>query len=296
MGLYGQKQYRPKMNREKLKQITGEEITGMFSVSGGCIADSKIITTKSGRKFFLKQGFSNGMFAKEANGLKELAGAGEIRTPKIIDFGNDYLLLEYIDQSPPKTGFFEEFGKQLAMLHKHSSDKFGFFENNFIGKTPQKNQPSPDEAENWPKFYWNNRLIYQLRLTEKNGYADKEIIRLFSKLEEAYDLIIKKSDEPPSLIHGDLWGGNYMSNESGAPVLIDPAVYYGHREAELAMTKLFGGFSASFYKSYNEIWPLKEGSERREPLYFLYHIMNHLNLFGTDYYSQTISLLKKLTK
>jgi fructosamine-3-kinase len=284
------------MNRDKLKQITGEELTGMFSVGGGCIADSQIITTKSGRKFFLKRGFSNGMFAKEANGLKELALAATIRTPKVIDVEDNFLLLEHIEQSPPKAGFFEEFGKQLAMLHKHSSDKFGFYEDNFIGATAQKNRPSQEEAKNWPKFYWNKRLMYQLRLTEKNGYADKQIIQLFSKLERVYNSIIEGSEEPPSLIHGDLWSGNYMSDESGAPVLIDPAVYYGHREAELAMTKLFGGFSAAFYESYNETWKLKKGFERREPLYSLYHIMNHLNLFGSGYYSQTVSLLQKLTK
>lgn len=282
------------MNRKKLEEIIGEKLSGMSSVGGGCIANSQVITTQSGKKYFLKQGFSNGMFQNEANGLKELAKPKAIRVPEVIDIGEDYLILEHIEQGPRKAGFFEEFGRSFAVMHKFSSDQFGFFEDNFIGSTPQKNIPSPEEANNWAKFYWNKRLAFQLKLAEENGYADQKMVQLFSRLEKIYESIIEGSEEPPALMHGDLWGGNYMSDQNGNPVLIDPAVYYGHREADLAMTKLFGGFSNAFYRAYNETWPLKDGADKREPLYLLYHVMNHLNLFGTGYYGQAISLLEKL--
>jgi protein-ribulosamine 3-kinase len=282
------------MNNDKLAKILGEELAGMSSVGGGCIADSQIVSTRSGKKHFLKQGFSNGMFEKEAHGLQELARPGVIRIPKVINIGEDYLLLEHIDSGSRKKDFFEDFGRQFALLHKYSSDKFGFFEDNFIGSTPQKNVASEEEASHWPAFYWNNRLLFQFRLAEENGYAHQELSSLFSKLENQLEKILAGSEEPPALLHGDLWGGNYMADDSGNPVLIDPAVYYGHREADLAMTKLFGGFSGDFYRAYQETYPLKPGADKREPVYLLYHVLNHLNLFGTGYYGQAIQLLRQL--
>lgn len=284
------------MDRDKLEQLIGEKLTGESSVGGGCIADSRIISTETGQKYFLKQGFSNGMFLSEANGLRELDRAKAIRVPKVIDAGEDYLIMEHIGQGPRKAGFFQEFGQQFARLHQFAGSEFGFYEDNFIGSTPQKNIPSGEEARDWGKFYWNKRLMFQFRLAEENGYADKQLRRLFQSLENEYDKILEGSAEPPALLHGDLWGGNYMSDENGDPVLIDPAVYYGHREADLAMTKLFGGFTSEFYKAYHETYPLNEGLEKREPLYLLYHVLNHMNLFGAGYYSQSIRLLEKLTK
>lgn len=284
------------MDSEKLENILNEELAGQSSVGGGCIADSNIITTKSGNKYFLKQGFSNGMFENEANGLKELSLAKAIKVPEVIAVGSDYLVLEHIEQGPREHNFFEYFGQQFALLHQYSSDSFGFYEDNFIGSTPQKNKAEDNEAKSWADFYWNKRLMFQLNLAEKNGHADKKMRKLFADLENKYPLILEGSEEPPALLHGDLWSGNYMSDESGNPVLIDPAVYYGHREADLAMTKLFGGFSNAFYEAYNRTWPLKEGFEKREPLYLLYHVLNHLNLFGSGYYSQSIRLLENLVR
>jgi len=283
------------MDYKKIEQIIGEKIKGESSVGGGCIADSRILTSEEGNKYFLKQGFSNGMFMNEANGLRELARPKAIRVPVVIDAGEDYIIMEHIAQGPRKSGFFREFGEQFARMHRFTGSEFGFFEDNFIGSTPQKNIPDKEEAHDWAKFYWNKRLMYQLELAEENGYSDKKLRLLFRKLEAVYDKLLEGSEEPPTLMHGDLWGGNYMSDESGNPVLIDPAVYYGHREADLAMTKLFGGFSAEFYKAYNQTYPLKPGAEKREPLYLLYHVMNHLNLFGAGYYSQAIRLLEKIT-
>jgi protein-ribulosamine 3-kinase len=282
------------MDKDKLAKILGEQPVSMSSVGGGCIADSQVISTRSGKKYFLKQGFSNGMFKKEAHGLQELAHPAVIKIPKVISIGDDYLLLEHIDNGNRQENFFKDFGRQFALLHKYSSDKFGFFEDNFIGSTPQKNLTSDKEASHWPTFYWNKRLLYQFRLAEKNGYANQELSTLFSKLENDLEKILDGSKEPPALLHGDLWGGNYMADRSGNPVLIDPAVYYGHREADLAMTKLFGGFSEAFYSAYQESYPLKPGAEKREPVYLLYHVLNHLNLFGAGYFGQAIQLLKQL--
>ena len=283
------------MDKQKIEEIIGEKLSGESSVGGGCIADSRILTGESGQKYFLKQGFSNGMFKNEANGLKELSLANAIRVPEVMDAGDDYIIMEHIPQGAKKRGFFNEFGKQFARLHQFTADEFGFYEDNFIGATPQKNIPSGDEATNWATFYWNKRLMYQLNLAEQNGYADKQMKALFHKLEAVYNDLLAGSEEPPAVLHGDLWGGNYMADDNGDPVLIDPAVYYGHREADLAMTKLFGGFSPEFYQAYEETYPLKPGAEKREPLYLLYHVMNHLNLFGAGYHSQTIRLLEKLT-
>ncbi|WP_291861614.1 fructosamine kinase family protein [Marinilabilia sp.] len=282
------------MNKDKLAAILGEEPVGMSSVGGGCIADSQIISTRSGKKIFLKQGFCNGMFEKEAHGLQELTMPGVIRIPEVIDKGDDYLVLEYIEVGTRKKDFFEDFGHRFAKLHQYSAHKFGFFEDNFIGSTPQKNTASDVEAADWPLFFWNNRLLFQFRLAEKNGYADKQLTSLISKLETRLEDILENSEEPPALLHGDLWSGNYMTDASGNPVLIDPAVYYGHREADLAMTKLFGGFSKNFYDAYNETYPLKPGVEKREPVYLLYHVLNHMNIFGSAYYGQAVQLLKQL--
>jgi len=283
------------MDHKKIEQIIGEKLKGESSVGGGCIADSRILTTEAGNRYFLKQGFSNGMFMNEANGLRELARPKAIRVPVVVDAGEDYIIMEHIAEGPRKSKFFKDFGEQFARMHQFTESEFGFFEDNFIGSTPQKNIPRKEEADDWGKFYWNKRLMYQLKLAEENGYADKKMRQLFHKLEETYDELLAGSEEPPTLMHGDLWAGNYMADESGNPVLIDPAVYYGHREADLAMTKLFGGFSAEFYEAYKQTYPLKPGAEKREPLYLLYHVMNHLNLFGAGYYSQSIRLLEKLT-
>jgi fructosamine-3-kinase len=148
------------------------------------------------------------------------------------------------------------------------------------------------EALNWTEFYFNKRLLYQYNLAEKNGYAGEELQRAFSQLENKIYLVLKDSNAIPSLLHGDLWSGNYITDETGNACLIDPAVYYGHREADLAMTKLFGGFDNRFYSAYNEEYPLDNGYEFRENIYKLYHVLNHLNLFGTAYYQQALSLIK----
>lgn len=270
-----------------------DRITGKSAVGGGCISNAEKLIMQSGRLYFLKSGSTNGMFQKEANGLRELAKAGAIRVPEVILADHDFILMEFITSGMRKAGFFESFGRQFARLHRNSSEKFGFYEDNFIGATPQMNIPNDSEAVNWAAFYFNKRLLYQYQLAEKNGYTTEKLKKGFLLLEAKIEFILRGSEEKSSLLHGDLWGGNYLSDEIGNSVLIDPAVYYGHREADLAMTRLFGGFSSEFYEAYHEEFPLTEGSGFREDIYMLYHVMNHLNLFGRGYYFQAERLLWK---
>ncbi len=272
---------------QKLAEIIGESIVDKSSVGGGCIADSKIVKTQSGKSYFLKRGFSNGMFLSEANGLRELAKASVIRIPNVIGVGDDFLLLECISSGIKKRDFFESFGEKLALMHKFSQQEYGFYEDNFIGSSVQKN----DYSLSWSEFYLTNRLLFQYKLLEKSNSLTPELKSKFKLLEKKVPDILDSVHEPAVLLHGDLWGGNFMVDEEGEPVLIDPAVYYGHRETDLAMTKLFGGFSPAFYAAYNQTNPLVEGYSYRENLYLLYHVMNHLNLFGSGYYRQTIALM-----
>ena len=273
-----------------IEENIGEKIISDRSVDGGCIADARIIQTESGKKYFLKSyGSNSSILLNEANGLKELAKADAVRIPKVIFCEETFLLLEHIEGGNKKSNFSEEFGRQFAQMHKYTGEQFGFYENNFIGSNPQINLPA---KKDWTEFFWENRLLYQFKLAERNGYVNTEFRSAFEKFEKAVPKLISGSEEEPALLHGDLWSGNYMVDENGAAVLIDPAVYYGHREADLAMTKLFGGFDSAFYSAYNEEFPLPDGYETRVDLYKLYHVMNHLNLFGTGYYSQTISIIK----
>lgn len=275
---------------EKLKT----KIKSFSSLSGGCISNSYKITTTKGSIFFLKYNSTSSlnMFTKEANGLNELTKANAIRTPKVLSFSEDFILLEFILSGNKRKSFFEEFGRSFAEMHKFTNDAYGFYEHNYIGSNPQLNIPDENEKISWVNFFFNKRILYQFQLAEKLGNSTSELTKSISKLEEKVEEIIGSSYEKPSLLHGDLWGGNFMVDEQGSAVLIDPAVYYGNREADLGMTKLFGGFSSAFYKSYNEVFPLKDGYEYRENIYKLYHVLNHLNLFGGGYYSQAISLIK----
>jgi len=279
--------------RNKIEEKSGTKIKSVSSVSGGCISSAYRITDENGNNYFLKCNPSpKDLFIKESNGLTELKKADVIRVPEVIDSNEEFLLTEFIASGSRSKNFFENFGRSFAQLHKYTGKKFGFYENNYIGSNPQLNIPIKSEENDWVAFYFNKRILFQFKLAEKNGYAKKELIEGISFLEKNIHKIIGDSLEPPSLLHGDLWSGNYIIDENGNACLIDPAVYYGNREADLAMTKLFGGFSNEFYISYNDSYPLKEGYEYRENLYKLYHVLNHLNIFGTSYYSHVISLIK----
>lgn len=270
----------------------GEKIISANSIGGGCIADSRKLISQSGKKYFLKSYGSEAILQNEANGLKELAKAEALRIPSVIMIDESFLLLEFIATGKRRKDFSEYFGVQFAKMHRFTSDKFGFYENNYIGSNPQKNTP---QKNSWVEFYWENRLLFQLKLAEKKGYASSELVGGMQKLEKRLESILSADNEPPCILHGDLWGGNYMVDEKGEPVLIDPAVYYGHREADLGMTALFGGFDSRFYDAYKEAYPLADGWKDRIDLYKLYHVLNHLNLFGSGYYSQALTIIKKYT-
>lgn len=286
------------MNTNQIREIIenhfGSRIVSSHVTSGGCISDSSIICMNSGEKYFLKINRHNpgDMFLKEANGLIEIAKTNSIRVPHVMLVGDDFILLECVEGKSRREDFFEEFGIKFAQMHKFENNAYGFFEDNYIGSTIQHNIPAESEKTEWTKFYFNKRLLFQIKLAERNGYVDSTFRKYFNLLEAKIEAIIDSGDEKPCLLHGDLWGGNFISDENGKACVIDPAVYYGNREADLAMTKLFGGFQKEFYLSYNETYPLKAGYEYRENIYKLYHVLNHLNLFGKGYYSQALSLIK----
>lgn len=224
-----------------------------------------------------------------------LAQAEGPRVPRVLAFleeGSDQLLLmEYIEPGSRGGDFHVRFGRALARLHRtNRNDRCGFYRDNHIGSTPQRNTWSSD----WFRFFGEHRLLYQVNLARERGLADQQMMRRTENLvKQLPELLPGLDDNRPSLLHGDLWGGNYLVDRYGDPVLVDPAAYYGHREADLAMTGLFGGFSPAFYRAYQEEWPLEPGFDRRRDLYNLYHLLNHLNLFGSGYLAGCQAILRR---
>jgi fructosamine-3-kinase len=280
--------------QKKIEGKVNSQIIDIRSVSGGCISSAYRLKLENGMYLFLKVNSTgnNDMFIKEAHGLQELSKAGVIKIPEVISFENDYIILEFIQSTGKQKKFSEDFGRKFALMHKFHNEHYGFYEDNYIGSNLQINIPDEDEKLNWSEFYFNKRLLYQIKLAEKNGNSTSELRRAIEELGNKIDGIITDPDEKPSLLHGDLWSGNYITDEKGLACLIDPAVYYGNREADLGMTKLFGGFDSNFYGAYNEEYPLAVEYEQRENIYKLYHVLNHLNLFGGGYYAQCMSLIR----
>ncbi len=233
------------------------------------------------------------MFEAEADGLSELRAAGEVRVPEVIDVGvlngQAYIDIEKLELEPTTRDIERRFGEQLASLHRHTHEQYGWFRDNTIGLTPQYNEQNND----WIDFFRKHRLGFQVDLAVSNGYGGeiKELgQQLALKLPELFDGYAPEA----SLLHGDLWGGNWGA-VAGEPVMFDPAVYYGDRETDIAMTMVFGGFGRAFYEAYESSWPMAAGHEQRLKLYQLYHILNHLNLFGHSYLGRALTLLRELT-
>jgi protein-ribulosamine 3-kinase len=258
-------------------------------VSGGCINSCMSLKTESGATFFLKvnQHVPPDMFAREAEGLAALAVPGGPRLPLTFIFGEQFILLEGLEPSERCRDYWIKFGHSLAALHNHTNPKFGFDHDNYIGSTPQ---PNPWTGDGYA-FFGEHRLLFQSDLAVRQGLLDRESARKVQNLAARLSELIP--DQPASLIHGDLWGGNAMTDERGNPVIIDPAAHYGWAEAELAMTTLFGAFPEKFYIAYQEVRPLNPGYQGRFPLYNLYHLLNHLNLFGRGYLSQVLGVLHR---
>jgi fructosamine-3-kinase len=244
---------------------------------------------------FLKTGPASSldMFLAEADGLKELANAGAIRVPKVLGCvcsGKESLLaLEWIDFELVTKSCEFMLGSELADLHRCSAEQFGWVRSNTIGSTPQHNPWCDD----WVEFFKEHRLGFQLELAAQNGFTGR-LQTMGSRLLDGIGYFFSDYWPDASLLHGDLWGGNWAACRNG-PVIFDPAVFYGDRETDIAMTKLFGGFGPAFYEAYNEAWPLAAGHTKRERLYQLYHVLNHLNLFGVAYLGRAEGILRELT-
>ena len=283
----------PPTIRQQCREILDAEILSSKFIGGGDISQACLLETTRG-KFFLKMntGTAAGrMFATEAKGLQMLAKSGALRVPEVIGLGQNaghaFLLLEYLEPGYRPPGFWEEFGAALAALHRSSAPRFGLDYDNFIGSLPQSN----DRHDNWPAFFTSERLQPQLELA-LHGH------QLTSADAGNFECLYKKLPEicpaePPALIHGDLWSGNFMCSSDGRPVLVDPAVSYSHREMDLAMSRLFGGFDRQFYRSYEEAWPVAPGFGQRLPVYQLYYLLVHVNLFGGGYAGSVRSILQQ---
>ncbi|HTY98347.1 MAG TPA: fructosamine kinase family protein [Rhodocyclaceae bacterium] len=232
-------------------------------------------------------------FEAEVAGLAALRAAGAVRVPEVVSCGlaggEAQLVLERLELAALDRAGGAALGRGLAELHRTNGPRFGWPHDNFIGDTPQENA----WRDNWALFYAEHRLRPQLRLGAGNGLP-RELLAQGEKLAEKLSAFFIDSQPVPSLLHGDLWSGNASALPDGTPVIFDPACYYGDREADLAMTELFGGFPESFYAAYRESWPLAEGFEARKTLYNLYHVLNHFNLFGGGYLGQAKRMIRWL--
>lgn len=274
------------MNRHFIEGYLSQKIKMITPLSGGCIGNSAIVTMDNNASFFVKEYRRREIAKAEALGLYEIEKSNAIAVPKVIAFNDNKLILEEVKSGVKSSDFFYTFGKELANLHNYTSSQFGFNSDNFIGSSPQKNIL----CDSWAKFYVEYRLKNQFNLPTAKRHVNKQKVDRFLMIVLDH---LRDIDITPSLLHGDLWSGNYMVNEDGSPVLIDPAVYYGHSEAELAMTKLFGGFPAMFYEAYYSVNPKTSGYNVREDFYTLYHLLNHLNLFGISYLSGVNNIITK---
>ena len=286
--------------KEALLKIYGEEVsvTDRRAVHGGDANEAYRLFLSNGETLFLKANSieREDFFRAEAEGIAALRSAEAIRVPRIYAMGKDedysFLLMEHIDSSRPVEGFWEKLGTDLAMMHKADtaafvkSGRYGFDRDNYIGAGYQKNTGKDSFIE----FFAECRLRPQFEMAEK--YFDCEMIRKSNRLLNTLDKYLVEPDRP-SILHGDLWSGNFMSDENGLPMLIDPAVYVGCYEADIAMTELFGGFDKRFYHSYFDFMGMIPGYADRRDLYNLYHLLNHLNLFGSSYLYAVIRIIDR---
>ena len=264
----------------ELAGVLGAGVQSSRSVSGGDINEAHELTLEDGRVIFAKtnHGADPQMFPAEARGLGWLAEAGALRVPRVLAASPSFLALERIASARRRPDFDEALGRGLAALHRFGAPGFGLDHDNFIGRLPQSNDPAPT----WAEFYRSRRIGPQLRLAADHGLASPRMLRDGEKLLAAMEDRVGPP-EPPARLHGDLWGGNLLVDERGEPCLIDPAVQGGHRELDLGMMRLFGGFGSRVFAAYDEAYPLAPGHEERVPLYQLYFLLVHVNLFGGSY-------------
>jgi protein-ribulosamine 3-kinase len=264
------------------------------AVHGGCIGDSYRLATATGPVFVkLASAVRRPMLEAEARGLAELAAVGALRVPAPRALGDTvdgcFLALEWLDFGAGSPAADARLGEGLAVLHRCAAPQFGFAADNFIGSSRQPN----GWADDWVVFLRERRLGFQLELAARNGHGGRLQDRGQRLLAEL-DVFFATYRPTPALLHGDLWGGNWGTDTTGQPVIFDPAVYYGDREADIAMTRLFGGFGPGFYAAYVSAWPLDAAAGTRRELYNLYHVLNHLNLFGGGYRAQAEAMIDQL--
>ncbi|MDJ0807319.1 MAG: fructosamine kinase family protein [Gammaproteobacteria bacterium] len=280
---------------EQISSVTGEAFNPQEPkhVGGGCI-NTAVKLSDGQSTFFVKLNRAEllDMFEAESEGLAALAASQSIRVPipvcSGVAEGQAYFVMEAIPMGHGGSKSMELAGRQLAEMHRVRENRYGWQRDNTIGSTPQANTWTDD----WVDFWRQHRLGFQLELAVRNGYG-RSIQTLGEHLLDRFPVLIDHAPQP-SLLHGDLWGGNLAYDESGGPVIYDPAVYYGDREADLAMTELFGGFGQAFYAAYREAWPIDPGYGVRKSLYNLYHILNHANMFGGGYLGQATGLMERL--
>ena len=266
--------------RSELAEALGASVEDGRALGGGDINDAWAVSLSDGRRVFVKtnRAAPPTMFPREAEGLAWLAEPGALRIPEVLAVSPRFLALELIEPGRPKSDHAARLGRGLAALHASGADGFGWPRDNFIGSLPQDNGAEDD----WPTFYRRRRLAPQLEMAASRGRASASMRRGLERLFARLDDLVGPA-EPPARLHGDLWSGNLHTAANGEPVLIDPAVYGGHREMDLAMMQLFGGFGQRVFDAYEEAAPLAEGWRERVLLYQLYPLMVHVNLFGGSY-------------
>ncbi len=287
------KQWQPII--EHIEQTTGRHfsVEQQQVMSGGSINAAFLLTGNDGQQYFVKTNRTGqkAMFEAEARGLQEIASSNTLKVPQSVCFGENqtqsYIVLEYLDMAGRANQ--RLLGEQLAAMHQNTVEQFGWEINNTIGATFQSN----DWMDNWLTFWSEKRLGFQLQLAAQNGYGG-ELQSLGEKLLVEMPKLFTGREIKASMLHGDLWGGNVAGLKDGTPVIFDPAFYYGDREADLAMTYVFGGFGPDFYASYQNAFPLDDGFAVRKTFYNIYHILNHLNLFGGGYHGQSIYMLEQV--
>jgi fructosamine-3-kinase len=277
---------------EHLQRMLEIKITKIEPVSGGDINEAFVLHT-SDRKLFLKLNDDGNpdMFEKEFAGLALLKNSNTITVPEPFQQGTYnkqiFLVTEYIEKGIITPGFWRTFAHQLSALHKNTAEQFGLSHDNYIGSLPQRNK----QCNTWSEFYAEHRILFLIRMAFDEKKCDSSDTKMAERLCSKLDSLFPK--EQPALLHGDLWSGNYMINKNNEAVIYDPAVYYGHREMDIGMSLLFGGFDKSFYSFYNEACPLEKDWMKRIDLTQLYPLLVHLNLFGGHYYNSVRDVFKK---
>jgi fructosamine-3-kinase len=280
---------------DALRKHTGDrsDIASVTRVGGGCISPSTCIASAKGERWFLKWSAGRSpsdFFHQEARSLRALRGTGVIRVPEVVAASDSWLLLEWLEPGRGTGNSWAKLGRDLAALHGVAAEMFGWECDNYIGSLPQENQQRAD----WPVFWRDARIVPQLERALAAGHlSSAEGKRFDSFLDSVADVLAVGNEEGAALLHGDLWNGNVHMMVSGEAALVDPSTYYGHREVDLAMAELFGGFGQAFFEAYDEALPLLAGyREQRRSAYQLYYLLVHVNLFGRGYVDGALRVVR----